>query len=197
MNNQYKDFWGAHIQRVGAVKAVTGWDSDKYTAFYREVFSDIAHRKFKTIADVGCGPALLIPLMSELYPTATYTGYDVAPEMVEHATAFNPDNDFHLIDGELELSGKYDLIICHSVLTHIYPPDAAKMLATLKEGLTKSGIISLSIHTECDSEWKGNIGRIDYEPSYFEAMVKEAGLKVSSFIDVAVPAGAVRYYRLK
>jgi len=195
--NQYRDFWQSHVTNVGAVKAVTGWNEETYTAFYREIFADLAQHKVKSIADVGCGPALLIPLMAELYPTATYTGYDVTPAMIDYASQNNADCEFILVSGELELTVRYDLIICHSVLTHITPTDAETMLVTIKKGLAKGGIASISIHTNCPHEWSGDVRRVDYEPGYFEAMLKDAGLKVVSFLDVAVPAGAARYYRVK
>ncbi|MCB1645572.1 MAG: class I SAM-dependent methyltransferase [Pseudomonadales bacterium] len=37
------------------------------------------------LTDLGCGPGLLLRDLSERYPTATMSGFDITPAMIEHA----------------------------------------------------------------------------------------------------------------
>lgn len=195
MIQEYAAYWDRLVKWRGAVEAVTRWDGDTYLNFYRGIFSPMAINA-EVVADVGCGPALLYPLVTELWPGTAYYGYDVSSGMLEHARLFATSGTFTLIDGRLHIIPKADLIICHSVFTHIMPPDAFAYMETFRDSLRPSGIISVSIHTESQNGWIGGLDRIDYEPGYFEDMAEEAGLNVLGYSDVSLPAGRARYYRL-
>lgn len=197
--NAYRQHWDNHVKRVGAVRAVTRWDEYQYLSFYREILSDLKGLPVKVVADVGCGPAIIHKLLVELWGNIDYHGYDVSEGMIHAALGNVPYGQFHLVGETLAMWPKADLILCHSVFTHIFPDDTLQYLKTFSQALTTNGVISASIHSQFPDrggDWYGGVARIDISPAYFEGLVDAAGLRVSSFVDAAVPAGPVRYYRL-
>lgn len=179
----YRNHWDVHALRVGPNTAVTGL-GDSYNDVVGSVIDVIAPRQVSVVFDIGCGAGLTYPLIKERWPTVDYTGLDVSPVMIAHCQQLFPDARWIVVDGpELPEGKRADLIICHSVMTHIYPDDARKYLDLIHDCLTKHGRASISIHIDCKAGWAGNVGRIDYRPSFFEQMLDHAGLEIVTIID--------------
>lgn len=193
---EYENYWDQHARRVGAYKAVTHMNPDEYYAFYHPIFLQLGIKEPKDIIDLGCGPGLLVPLIRELYPKAIYYGLDISREMIEAARHNWPDAYFWQMQNS-NLPFHADLIICHSVLTHISPDDARHYLREICAYLNPGGRASISIHPNELKPYYGNIGRIDYHPAYFESMLAEAGLEIVAVQDGDLPQGAQRYYAVK
>jgi trans-aconitate methyltransferase len=178
----YRRYWDIHASNVGPEIAVTGL-GDSYNAVVGSVIDEIAPDEVNVVFDIGCGAGLTYPLIKERWPDAEYTGVDVSPVMIRHCQANYPDGSFMVIDGVALPDGKADLMICHSVLTHIYPNDGMDYLVLIHDQLTENGRASISIHTDCAEGWRGDIGRIDYNTVYFERMLKQAGLEITAVIE--------------
>lgn len=173
----YISHWNSHAQSNTPVRAVTGL-GDSYDGVIRNVLTKIAPKTVRTVYDLGCGAGLTYPIIQSLWPKAHYTGLDVSSVMIEHCAHEYPQAEWWLLDEPDLPVGKADLIICHSVFTHIYPEDAIAYLKLMHNRLGKNGRASISIHTDCKAGWQGDVRRIDYEQSHFEQMLARCGLGV-------------------
>jgi SAM-dependent methyltransferase len=184
VNNTWQDYatyWDNHTAANGPELAVTGL-GDTYTAIVGATLQAVAPAVVNSVADIGCGAGLAYPLIRQLWPDARYIGVDVSPALVAHCRRRWPDAFWSVVDvPHIPGPVAHDLVICHSVMTHIYPDDARAWLGVIRDALSDNGRASISIHTQChpDKEWKGDIARIDYYPPYFEAMLKECGLSIA------------------
>lgn len=196
MSNQYADYWNRLAHANGPTNAVTGL-GDAYRATVLPVMQKCAPKKVTAVVDLGCGAGLCYPLVKELWPKAAYAGYDISYEMIRYCIETYADKDpitplmaarlrlpdpppvlWQTIDGpNFSTHAESIYLICHSVFTHIYPEDAHAYLAEIRTCLGTTGQASISVHIDCGTDWKGDIGRIDYEPSYWENMLMSAGLE--------------------
>lgn len=180
--DEYRQHWEMHTAVVGPEQAVTGL-GDGYAATIRPVLQRIAPEEVHCVLDLGCGAGLTYPLVRELWPTAYYTGVDISPRLIAHCrqTYGTADDWIVLTDSQLPVGA--DFIICHSVLTHVYPGDAEIYLREIRAALYVHGHASISVHINCDQGWRGDVGRIDYEPAFFERMLAAAGLQIFDTIE--------------
>jgi SAM-dependent methyltransferase len=58
-----------------------------------EVLSHVADLGGKSVLDVGCGFGDFSNFLAERFPSLTYRGVDISPQMVENARALNPAAD--------------------------------------------------------------------------------------------------------
>lgn len=77
------------------------------------------------IADVGCGPGLLLQLVSERTHPNTVTGYDFSAEAIKVAEKKCPSGNFYQFDIYSTCSKDYDLVLCTETLEHLLYPDKA------------------------------------------------------------------------
>lgn len=180
--NDYRDYWDAHWRRIGEQYFVTDMDQPTYDAYNLDIFSHYQKRKVKTIFDLGCGTGLLVPVVRQLWPDAKYTGLDICKDAIEAARAKYPDETWIVMDGP-KLPGKADLIIVHSVFTHIGLPDTELYLDVIRAALNPGGRASLSIHIETDRDYSGSIGRMDHQPAFFESLLHKHGFAVLCHVD--------------
>lgn len=188
----YAGYWNAHARNVGPHGAVTHMDWGQYLEYYLPIVKRLAPRLVTSVADVGCGAGLMVPLVHWLWPTVPYHGYDVSEVMIEHCRATYDTDTFYLLAGGARLNQRYDLIFCHSVLTHITEADAGALLDEIRAALSPWGRASISIHTNCAEGLQGGIERVDYAPAHFEALLAEHSLTVLDFVD-----GIQRYYAVE
>lgn len=178
--NHWPDYvrhWNGHALNHGPVRAVSGL-GEQYEAVIGPVLTAVAPPTVERVYDIGCGAGLTYPIVKKLWPEADYTGLDISREMIDYCWEAYPDGGWVLVERPYLPPDKADLIICHSVLTHVYPEDAMAYLKEIAAHLSENGRASVSIHTDCDSGWAGDIGRIDYEPAYFEQMLADCGLEI-------------------
>lgn len=178
----YRHDWNQHAKATGFPLAITGMQPPEYMAYYEPIITRLAPKRVKRIYDIGCGMGMLVPTLQKLYPDAKYFGFDISDEMIAYCKQAYPDLDWTLMSA-FELPGTADFIVLHSVLTHVYEPDARAYLAVIHDALASKSRASISIHTDCSRGFTGNPSKIDYEPAYFERMLQECGLRVVDYVD--------------
>jgi len=192
----YRNHWDSHTKHVGAVMAVSGMDQPMYTNYYHHILPWLFPRTIpvKLIYDIGCGAGRILPALKTFYPDARYVGLDISKELLDFCKTTYPEREWILIDDVYLPEEKADFIMMHSVLTHIYEDDARRWLKCVHDHLAPEGTASLSIHIMNDKNktLTGNIIRIDYNPSYFQSMLEEAGFQVFDVVD-----SIQRYYGVR
>ena len=94
---------------------------------YPDILEELEKEEFSSLLDAGCGPAPMISLLAEKYPTRHYTGLDLTPAMIEQAKKKNiPNADFVVGDCEKFPFGEntFDAIICSNSFHHYPNPQA-------------------------------------------------------------------------
>jgi SAM-dependent methyltransferase len=187
----YQNYWDAHWRHVGPDTFVTDMSPEIYNAYLEELFSSYQKREVKTVFDLGCGTGGMVPTALKLWPGAHYTGLDICEEAINWCKAAYPKLTWVLLK-KPGLPGIADLIICHSVFTHISQADTERYLEIIHQALAPGGRASLSIHTDSPDGPRGNIGRVDYNPAYFESLLSMNGYRVLSVTDMRQ-----RYYEVE
>jgi len=76
--------------------------------------------EFSNCADVGCGAGLIIEILSEHFPKASFTGYDLSDDVIEIWNSRKINSNLNYQKSNILLEEKYfDLIICLDVIEHI------------------------------------------------------------------------------
>lgn len=176
----YKKFWERHARQVGPVRAVTRLTPAQYDNHYRYVLQSLVKELPATVIDLACGPGLIVPTVLKLWPDVSYLGMDPGPAMItnaqqRHQNLYPQVSFIQMLEADLD-GRKCDLLLCHSLLTHIFELDARRYLDQIHDAIGPSGMAIISIHTNCSEGVKGGIGRIDYEIDYFCDMLEEHDL---------------------
>lgn len=184
MTTDYASYWNAYASKVGHRTAVTPLSEQEYRNLYLDELKQLGPANPKRILDYGCGPALLLPIIKELWPESKYTGVDISREMIEHCWSQWHDknfseSEFYVLPSD-ELILHYDFLICHSVFTHIQLTDAVALLKTLHKLIAPGGFASISILDEPmqDANFFGCLERVDYNFRFFQGMLVQAGFSI-------------------
>ena len=78
---------------------------------YPDILEELEKEEFSSLLDEGCGPAPMISLLAEKYPTRHYTGLDLTPSMIDCEKFPFGENTF-------------DAIICSNSFHHYPNPQA-------------------------------------------------------------------------
>ncbi len=110
-------------------KAARVYESNKAGVYkickkdYPDVLAELEKEEFTDLLDCGCGPAPMLPLLHEKYPSMHYTGIDLTPEMIEVAKKKKIENA-NLLVGDCEnlpfSKDSFDVVICCQSFHH-YP----------------------------------------------------------------------------
>lgn len=75
---------------------------------------------FGTFCEVGCGTGEILVQLSQAYPDATFTGYDISPHALELATGRQGDRvSFHLDDPLGKPGLTFDVALVADVVEHV------------------------------------------------------------------------------
>lgn len=75
--------------------------------------------RFDTFCEVGCGTGEILVQLSEAFPDATFTGYDISPQALELAAGRErPRVSFHL-DDPLGGDARFDVALVADVVEHV------------------------------------------------------------------------------
>ena len=125
------------------------WDSKQYLKFKSQrtqpaidLVMRVANYKFKTIADIGCGPGNSTDVLKEIFPESNIIGIDNSPNMIEKAKSGYPDIKFKVCDATA-LDGKYDLLFSNACLQWI--DNHEKLIPSLMERLNDGGVLAVQI----------------------------------------------------
>ena len=187
MTFDYSGYWNSHALAVGHRTAVTPLSEEEYTALHRDVVKQLGPPKVQKMLDYGCGPALLLPIVREIWGEDTkYFGVDISQEMVEycwdHAKSDMRAWFYNSKGSPMDYCPEsyFDFLTCHSVFTHLALADAIALLKELHRFLIPGGTASISILDEPlgDANFQGCLERCDYNRRFFEGMLVQAGFSI-------------------
>lgn len=128
------------------------WDPTRYLSFADErsrPFAELLSRvdvKAGRIADLGCGPGHLTPLLRVRWPEATIEGVDSSAEMIERATADNADPDVRYVEGDLRewtADPPVDLVVSNAAFQWV--PGHLELLPRLADQVAPGGVFAFSV----------------------------------------------------
>ncbi|MFC7623553.1 trans-aconitate 2-methyltransferase [Microlunatus sp. GCM10028923] len=99
----------------------------------------------RTVVDLGCGPGQLTASLAERWPSATVTGVDSSPEMIEQAQAYASERVSFAV-GDLrdwQPDGTVDVIVSNATLQWI--PEHRTLLPILIDRLTDDGWLAFQV----------------------------------------------------
>ncbi len=137
----------------------------------------------RTILDFGCGRGRLTAMLTQTYPKATVTGFDVSEQSIHVArgqyglaTSFCTD---------IAHDSLYDLIVASGVFHHILPERQHTELQHLSEHLAPGGVMVLFEHNPFNplTQWIVRHEPFDFDsylitPGQMRRLVSDAGLQL-------------------
>lgn len=150
------------------------------------------------VLDLGCGCGKLARFL-HLNPQLRYIGVDIfLPSILWCRRAFEASADrfrFEHFDGRSETynpggsvattayalpaeAGGIDAVVCGSLFTHLFEPDAIHYLREIARVLRQGGCAFISLHTDAPAgqTFSGNEDRMDVDETYFLGLAAAAGL---------------------
>ena len=122
------------------------WDADMIRS--DEIISIILDNANVTagthVLDVACGTGVLIPDYLDRNVTSI-TAIDISPEMVKIAGAKFPQENVHILCGDVEntrFESKFDSIVVYNAFPHF--PDPEGLIAVLSELLKEGGTLTVA-----------------------------------------------------
>jgi SAM-dependent methyltransferase len=132
------------------------------------------------LLDWGCGPARVTRWLAELAPQAEIHGVDIDHQSIEWAQESLPFATFHHVDPKPPLpfeDGYFDLVVNHSVLTHLDEEMQDLWLEELMRVTAPEGTVMLTVHGDhafAKLEESHRAGGFD--PSPMVATLRERGI---------------------
>jgi len=128
------------------------WDPTRYLSFADErsrPFAELLSRvdvKAGRIADLGCGPGHLTPLLRARWPNATIEGVDASTEMIERANTDNEDPDVSYVEADLRdwtAEPPVDLVVSNAAFQWV--PGHLELLPRLADQVASGGVFAFSV----------------------------------------------------
>ncbi len=129
------------------------------------------------LLDVGCGTGLLTQAVEAyLSDQGFYLGTDIAAEAIDFCRARFGRPNFRFVRNAMtqlpQTDQRFDIIVCYSVLTHVYPDEAVLLLAEAKRLLAPGGVIFADLFVSPLVERSaGNRGAVEMNRAHFERLV--------------------------
>lgn len=112
-----------------------------------------------SVLDIGCGIGVVTKIVSQNFPNARITGFDLSREVVKSAKLLLPSTDIYV--GDIHAlphnNHSFDLVICLEVIEHLDQPNT--ILDNISKACKKYSIFSIP------NDWKFraiNIMRFKY-----------------------------------
>lgn len=122
------------------------WDGDliRSDAIISKILDGAGIRAGVHVLDVACGTGVVIPdyLARNV---ASVTAVDISPEMVKIAQAKFPQENVHVLCGDIEeikLDRRFDCIVVYNAFPHF--PDPEKLITTLSGLLVPGGTLTVA-----------------------------------------------------
>lgn len=170
------------------------------------------------VLDIGCGCGKMARYFA-LNPGLRYLGVDIFEPSIlwcrraferygdrfrfEHfdgySAAYNPGGKLRAEDYVLPApDGSVDVVVCGSLFTHLFEPQARHYLSQLRRVLKPGGSALVSLHVEppAGEVYAGTEWRIDVDEAHFLGMAKAAGLEAAERIGVVYGQVVHRLRRL-
>jgi SAM-dependent methyltransferase len=118
---------------------------------------DRANRKqpVTSVLDFPCGYGRVLRFLKVRFPEAKIMGVEIEQEYLDFCeSAFNVDTAISKKDiSQLKIAGKYDVIWCGSLFTHIDQKSAEDLLKLFNSKLTKNGVCVFTTHGQLPINW--------------------------------------------
>lgn len=113
------DIYSELVKRYGVDPRALDWGSRTSQEVRFDVLTQIGSLDGATVLDVGCGLADLFGYLKRKGISVDYTGFDLVPEMIEHAHQRFPHAHLEVRDlmDETELSARFDFVIASGIFT--------------------------------------------------------------------------------
>lgn len=120
-------------------------DSDLYTGTYDKLLA-LVDKPNTRVLELACGPGNISRYLLDRRPDLTLFGIDLAPKMVELATANNPEAKFAVMDCRdiKQLEESYDVIVSGFCTPYLSRSDCEELLTNAASLLSPDGILYLS-----------------------------------------------------
>ncbi|CAI7631969.1 unnamed protein product [Penicillium crustosum] len=136
------------------------WSAAQYLKFEnertqpaRDLLSHVPLTAPKRIIDLGCGPANSTTVLATAYPSATITGLDSSPDMINRAKQVLPDRDFHVADLSTytpDPSQPVDLFFSNAVFQWLKADERIAVIKRLLEPQEKGTVFALQVPHNLD-----------------------------------------------
>ncbi|MET7245686.1 trans-aconitate 2-methyltransferase [Methylobacterium sp. EM32] len=161
------------------------WDAGQYLKFADERTRPAADLLGRVplsaparVVDLGCGPGNSTALLAARFPTATITGLDSSPAMLEEARRTLPGVTF--VEADLaawEPETAPDLIFANAVLQWL--PDHARLLPRLAGFLAPGGCLAVQMPDNLDEPSHRVMREVAQEPPFRNALAGAAGARTA------------------
>jgi 2-polyprenyl-3-methyl-5-hydroxy-6-metoxy-1,4-benzoquinol methylase len=128
---------------------------DFYSELYDFCLSSGTSFDGKSIADAGCGPGLLLQIISERSNPQSITGFDFSAEAIKVAKSKCLSGTFHQFDIYSAQNESYDLVFCTETLEHLLYPERA--MQNLISMVKPTGQLVLSVPNGRIDTFEGHI----------------------------------------
>jgi len=139
--------------------AVKEYMSVDRVRFYDSLIDMLITEKLITddmdIADVGCGPGVLLAKIGEKFSFRSLTGFEYSIKAIEVARGICPTGRFVHFDIYKGSSDRFDLILCTEVLEHLIDP--IKAMATMIAMLQTNGTLVITVPNGRTDTFLGHI----------------------------------------
>ena len=111
-----------------------------------DTFCQLVTKPQARIFEIGCGPGNVTRYLLAKRPDFKLEAIDIAPNMIELASANNPTARFSVMDCRNidQLPGPYDAILCGFCMPYLSKADCAKLIRDSADLLEKGGIFYFS-----------------------------------------------------
>jgi cyclopropane fatty-acyl-phospholipid synthase-like methyltransferase len=118
---------------------------------------DAIETQHAKLLEIGCGPGNITKYLLSQRPDFDMLGIDIAPNMIDLATANNPTAKFAVMDARLihQLDATYDGIIAGFCLPYLSQEESKTFITTCYDLLNNNGVLYLSFV-------EGNPNQSDY-----------------------------------
>lgn len=134
--------------RHRAMEQAVGGSFDAFGVLMKALLIHYGLTPMDYLIDVGCGSGRLAKPLSEYLTDGAYLGFDVVPDLVEHARASVPAKnfEFQVSTGYRipEKDGKVNWVVFFSVFTHLLHEHSYRYLEEAKRVLRPGGTILFS-----------------------------------------------------
>ncbi|MFV2040258.1 MAG: methyltransferase domain-containing protein [Acidimicrobiales bacterium] len=145
------------------------WDPAQYLSFadhrLRPAAELLARVRADTVAsmvDLGCGAGTVAPLLRSRWPEATYLGVDSSPEMLDRATADQPEAAWLEADvATWRPDRPVDLLYSNAALHWL--PDHQTLLPELMAALNPGGVLAVQMPANFDEPTHTTIAEVAQE----------------------------------
>jgi len=127
------------------------------------IFSQLKHRQFWTLLDVGCGDGYFVNLMYSQFPDKQLSGTDISEYIIsKNSTDFPAISFFYsdLWDKDFSPPQTFDVVVCSEVIEHI--SDWKQVIQNLAKFINEEGYCVLT--TQSWKRYKSdlNIGHLKH-----------------------------------